>query len=63
MIQELIAQGETLTIEFKSDRGPLDDAELLNTVVCLANAQGGQLLIGIEDAGAITGLHPDKDGD
>jgi ATP-dependent DNA helicase RecG len=58
MIQELIAQGETLTIEFKSDRGPLDDAELLNTVVCLANAQGGQLFIGVEDDGTITGLHP-----
>jgi len=58
MIQELIAQGETLTIEFKSDRGPLNDAELLNTVVCLANAQGGQLFIGVEDDGAITGLHP-----
>ena len=31
-VQQLITQGETLTIEFKSDRGPLDDAELLNTV-------------------------------
>jgi len=28
-LRELIASGETLTIEFKSDRGPLDDAELL----------------------------------
>ena len=57
MIKDLITQGETLTIEFKSDGGPLDDAELLNTVVCLANAQGGQLLIGVEDDGEITGLH------
>ena len=57
-VRELIAQGESLTVEFKSDRGPLDDTELLNTVVCLANAQGGALLIGVEDDGAITGLHP-----
>jgi len=39
-IRRLIAAGESLTVEFKSDRGPLADAELLNTVVCLANAQG-----------------------
>jgi ATP-dependent DNA helicase RecG len=58
MIHELLTQGESLTVEFKSDRGPLDDAELLNTVVCLANAQGGWLLIGVEDDGAVTGLHP-----
>lgn len=57
-LQDLISQGETLIVEFKSDRGPLDDAELLNTVVCLANAQGGALLIGVEDDGTVTGLHP-----
>jgi ATP-dependent DNA helicase RecG len=57
-LKEIIAQGETLTVEFKSDRGPLNDAELLNTVVCMANAQGGLLLIGVEDDGRLTGLHP-----
>lgn len=57
-LQELISQGETLTVEFKSDRGPLGDAELLNTVVCMANAQGGLLLVGVEDDGTVTGLHP-----
>jgi ATP-dependent DNA helicase RecG len=55
--RELIASGETLTVEFKSDRSPLSDTELLNTVVCMANAQGGLLLIGIEDDGTVTGLH------
>jgi len=58
-LRALIAAGETLTIEFKSDRGPLSDADLLETVVCLANAQGGTLLIGVEDDGTITGLHAD----
>lgn len=56
-IEEMIANGETLTVEFKSDRGPLNDTELLDTVVCLANGQGGMLLIGVEDDGTITGLH------
>ncbi|MBN1135424.1 MAG: putative DNA binding domain-containing protein [Anaerolineae bacterium] len=54
----LIAVGETRTVEFKSDQGPLPDNELLETVVCLANGQGGFLLIGVEDDGVVTGLHP-----
>ena len=57
-LQEILSQGETLTIEFKSDRGPLEDVDLLNTVVCMANAQGGTLLVGVEDDCAPTGLHP-----
>ena len=55
---DLVAAGETLTVEFKSDRGPLSDSDLLETVVCLANGQGGTLLIGVEDDGTVTGLHP-----
>lgn len=57
-LQELIAQGETLTVEFKSDRRDgLSDHELQEAVVCLANHEGGRLLIGVEDNGTITGLH------
>lgn len=58
-LRRLIVAGETTTVEFKNDRGPLADADLLETVVCLANAQGGTLLIGVEDDGTITGLHAD----
>ena len=54
----MIANGESLKLEFKSDRGPLPDVELLEVCVCLANHQGGQIFIGIEDDGQITGLHP-----
>lgn len=57
-LAEIIAQGENITVEFKSDRGPLDDGDLLDTVVCMANGQGGLLLIGVENDGTITGLHP-----
>ena len=44
-LQELVRQGESMTVEFKSDRGPLEDADLLNTVVCLAEGQGETLQI------------------
>ena len=57
-LRALIAQGETLTVELKSDQGPLPDVDLIETVVCLANGQGGTLLIGVEDDGRVTGLHP-----
>lgn len=56
-LRELIRQGEGFEVEFKSDRGPLSDAELLETVICLANARGGVLLVGVEDNGVVTGLH------
>jgi ATP-dependent DNA helicase RecG len=55
--EEIIVEGESLTVEFKSDRGPLSDNELLNAVVCMANGEGGWLLIGVEDDGTVTGLH------
>ena len=48
---------ESLTVEFKSDRKRLSDADLVETVVCLANAEGGELWLGVEDNGIATGLH------
>jgi ATP-dependent DNA helicase RecG len=57
-LRALIARGESLTLEFKSDRGPLPDADLIETAVCLGNSTGGTLLIGVEDDGTVTGLHP-----
>ena len=50
---------ESLTVEFKSDRKKLSDRDLLEAVVCLANAEGGELWLGVEDDGAATGLHPE----
>ncbi|MDD5368159.1 MAG: ATP-binding protein [Anaerolineaceae bacterium] len=64
--RSLIAAGETLTVEFKSDRGPFGDSELVEAVVCLTNHLGGMLLIGVENNGQVTGLntgrstHPDR---
>ncbi|MGE6690279.1 DNA glycosylase AlkZ-like family protein [Stutzerimonas stutzeri] len=50
---------ETLTVEFKSDRRKLPDADLIEALVCLANAEGGELWLGVEDDGTPSGLHPD----
>lgn len=50
---------ETLTIEFKSDRKRLPDTDLVEALVCLANTEGGELWLGVEDDGRATGLHPD----
>jgi ATP-dependent DNA helicase RecG len=50
---------ETLTIEFKSDRNKLADRDLIEAITCLANTDGGELWLGVEDDGTPTGLHPD----
>lgn len=56
-IEKLIQQGESLTLEFKSDLKCLPDRELVAAVVSLANTEGGDLLLGVEDDGTPTGLH------
>lgn len=57
-IAELIKKGESLTVEFKSDTKSLPDRDLVAVIVSLANTSGGELLLGIEDDGTVTGLHP-----
>lgn len=48
---------ETLTIEFKSDIKKYGDANLFEDVVAFANTDGGDLYLGVEDDGTITGVH------
>ncbi|MDE0699969.1 MAG: hypothetical protein F4Y27_00050 [Acidimicrobiaceae bacterium] len=57
-IAELIKIGETLTVEFKA--GGIDQDDLAEAVVCLANADGGILLLGVTDGGQIRGVNLDK---
>ncbi len=58
-ILKIVSQGESLTVEFKGEKkSPLSDHELYKAVVCLANGDGGLLLIGVEDEGRITGARP-----
>lgn len=48
---------ETMEIEFKSDVKKLNDADLIDAVVAFANTFGGNIYLGIEDNGEVTGLH------
>jgi ATP-dependent DNA helicase RecG len=57
MTDEVLPGDESLTVEFKSDRECLGDDDLIEAVVCLANAEGGRVYVGVEDDGQVTGLH------
>lgn len=62
-VAKLIAGGETLTVEFKSDREKLPDRALVEALAAMANTDGGVLIMGVEDGtGEITGLHSQHRG-
>lgn len=48
---------ETLEIEFKSDVKCYPDRELIEEIVGMTNTIGGNLYLGVEDDGSITGVH------
>lgn len=49
-LREMIGSKETLFVEWKSDdNNTFNDSVLVNSCVALANAEGGQLFIGIRD--------------
>lgn len=52
-----IGFNEDMINEFKSDQNKLGDEELIEAVVAFANTDGGDLYLGVEDDGEITGLH------
>lgn len=47
--------GESLTVEFKTEA---NDDRVVEAVVCLANADGGVLLLGVADDGSVIGTPP-----
>ena len=57
-VLDLIAAGETLTVEFKP--GGINQDDLAAAVVCLANGDGGHLLLGVADDSEIVGINPNK---
>lgn len=57
-LRGLIAGGESLTVEFKSDHRQISDKEIYEEIVSMANTAGGTLLIGVEDSGEVTGAAP-----
>lgn len=58
-----IPQRESLTVEFKSDRTNLPNADLAAAIVGLANTEGGELWLGVEDNGTVTGLFKPEKGE
>src|SRR3954471_10752450 len=62
-VSQWVAGGERYDVEFKGEqRDRLNDRELVEAVVCLANGAGGVLLIGVEDDGTVTGARPRHEG-
>ena len=53
----MLPKEESLTIEFKSDIKKLPDADIFDAVVAFANTEGGELYLGIENSGEVTGVH------
>lgn len=51
---EIITNGENSGVEFKRD--DLRPEQLAKEIVALANFQGGKLLLGVEDDGAVSGI-------
>ncbi len=58
-MSRIIPLNETLTVEFKSDKKKYGDAHLFEDVVAFANTDGGDIYLGVEDDGEITGVHKD----
>jgi type I restriction enzyme R subunit len=68
--EELIKQGESKTLEFKSTlRWSLKEDKqddkgvthaVLKTIAAFLNTEGGDLLIGVTDDGSIIGIEPDR---
>ena len=56
-LQELIDHGEGLTTELKRCRNKLTK-EAYATICAFLNRQGGHLILGVEDSGAISGIDP-----
>lgn len=56
-MDRIIPERETMEIEFKSDVKKLSDSDLIDAIVAFANTHGGDLYLGVEDNGAVTGLH------
>lgn len=54
-LANLVAQGESETLEFKKTTG--ERVEATKTVCAMLNHRGGVVLIGVTDDGTITGQH------
>ena len=58
-LKTLIKQGEGISVEFKECRRTLN-RDIYKTVCAFLNRHGGTLLLGVADAGELTGVEPDS---
>ncbi|MEW6081220.1 MAG: RNA-binding domain-containing protein [Bacillota bacterium] len=56
---ELIARGEDSRTQFKKGQDVTNARSLAGEIVAYANSKGGRILIGIDDAGSVSGLSAD----
>lgn len=57
-LRDLVINGETLTVEFKV--GSISSRDLVEAAVCLANGEGGQIVLGVNDDREIVGLNENE---
>jgi len=57
-LKALIRQGEGISVEFK-ECGSALNRDVYKTVCAFLNRHGGTLLLGVSDAGEVTGVDPD----
>jgi ATP-dependent DNA helicase RecG len=55
---ELVARGEDSRTQFKKGQDVTNARSLAGEIVAYANSKGGRILIGIDDAGSVSGLSP-----
>ena len=58
-LRSLIKQGENVHLDFKFEVS--DAAKIARSLVAFANTQGGTLLIGVKDNGAIAGIRSEEE--
>jgi predicted HTH transcriptional regulator len=58
-IQKLIAQGEHQQLDFKFEIS--DSKKIARSLVAFANTDGGRLLVGVKDNGAIAGVRSEEE--
>jgi ATP-dependent DNA helicase RecG len=64
----VLLSGETLEIEYKRDdakslTAPLSDDAIALSLMAIGNADGGYLLVGVQNNGAVSGLHSRRTDD
>ncbi len=63
---DALRRGETLGVEYKRDldaknkREPVTDETIAESLMALGNADGGYLLLGVENTWKVLGIHPDR---